>query len=282
MASEEYLSALEDEIGEFVEIKEWYPGVYYISASQDKQFFEEYYAVMDDSPMAEKVRNYGEKRDGLRLFEQADDSSGWRVVQYEISKYRITEVGEPTPEWLFRDMTLHAMELHPEYFGVFPVPFHTPHGYTLRYRTLDNGVYWLETSECKELLAVCFPIWNAELSPVAAVCGKKLEPSWTAGIEKPTEYRFFSQELSCVPLYELMETRRKWEGTVIDRSALMNAIWKYAPVYAMHLNGQHPPGLNTACINFLEESGCEVMPQSNGKDVFGMFPDAGMDYLLLK
>ena len=42
MDSEEYLSALEAEIGEFVEIKEWYPGVYYINTSQDTQFFEEY------------------------------------------------------------------------------------------------------------------------------------------------------------------------------------------------------------------------------------------------
>ena len=100
--------------------------------------------------MAEKVQAYGKKMDGLRLFAYPDNSSGWRIVEYEVSKYDLTVKGIPVPEYMFRDMSLHAMELHPEFFGTFPVPFHTPSGYTLRYRTLDNGIYWLETSEGTE------------------------------------------------------------------------------------------------------------------------------------
>ena len=137
--------------------------------------------------MAEKVQAYGKKMDGLRLFAYPDNSSGWRIVEYEVSKYDLTVKGIPVPEYMFRDMSLHAMELHPEYFGTFPVPFHTPCGYTLRYRTLDNGIYWPETSEGTEWLAVCFPIWNAELSTAAIMCGEVLECDKAAG----TKFRAF-------------------------------------------------------------------------------------------
>ena len=159
--------------------------------------------------------------------------------------------------------------------SAFPVPFHTPCGYTLRHRTLDNGIYWLETSECRELLAVCFPIWNAELSAAAAMCGKILEWDRAAGVETATPYRFFPQNISCVPLYELMETRGKWDGTVINRPALMNAIWENAPVYAMSLNGQTPPGRSPKLSG-------EILPRSDGKRVIAMFPQEGTDFLLLQ
>ena len=46
-------------------------------------------------------------------------------------------------------------------------------------------------------------------------------------------YLFFAKEFSCVPVYELMETRKEWDGTVIHRPALMNALWEYAPKYSI-------------------------------------------------
>lgn len=275
MELENYLPALEEEIGEIMTAKEYNPGVYHIDAAREGSPLQEYFAVLDGAPMAAKVRRYGKQMDGLRLFDHSDDSSGWRIVQYEISKYNIAVKKKRIPEEMFRDMSLHAMELHPEYFGAFPVPFHTPCGYTLRHRTLDNGIYWLETSECRELLAVCFPIWNAELSAAAAMCGKILEWDRTASVETATPYRFFPQNISCVPLYELMETRGKWDGTVINRPALMNAIWENAPVYAMSLNGQTPPGRSPKLSG-------EILPRSDGKRVIAMFPQEGTDFLLLQ
>ena len=276
MEIDKYLPALEEEVGEIKSVKEYSPGVYHIDAIREEQFLLEYFAVLDTAPMAEKVRPYGKELDGLRLYDLEDDACGWRVVQYEISKYSISVKEKPVPEELFRDMTLHAMEVHPEYFGTFPVPFHTPHGFTLRYRTLANGIYWLETSECEELLAVCFPIWNAELSPAAAVCGKVMACDEN---ENATPYRFFPKRFSSVPIYELMETRKEWEGTVISLPALMNAIWENIPTYAMRLNGQPKP---ITSIEILEEMGLEMMPQTDGRRIIGMFPDAGTDFLLLK
>lgn len=40
--------------------------------------------------------------------------------------------------------------------------FQTPWGYTLRYRPLDAGIYWVETDQCVEVLVVRHPIWGTE------------------------------------------------------------------------------------------------------------------------
>lgn len=277
-----YLPELEEEAGTIFETENWDLGIHYLCASEAGPPWEEYLVVLDNSPIAAKVQNYGKKMDGLRLFAMADDSSGWRIVQYESSKYGITSKGKSTPEWFFRDMTLHAMELHPDYFGTFPVPFHTPCGYTLLHRTLANGIYWLETSMCQELLAVSFPIWNAELSPVAVSACKLMPQDIEAGVKESTCYLFFPKDASCIPIYELMETRRAWEGTVIDRPALMNAIWEFMPQYAMHLNGQEDAACTAIDAGFLESTRIDPFPEPHRDRMVYMYPDAGTDFLLLK
>ena len=264
---------LEEKIGEILYTDRVMPGTYYIETDQSKRFSHEYYAVLETAPIAAKVQKYGEKMGRLRLFAWDDPHSGCKIVKYEINKYRIAADGEYLSEALFRDMSLHAMELHPEYFGTFPVPFHTNHGYTLLHRTLSNGIYWLETSECKELLAVCSTIWRAELSYAAKAFGKFMEYDHELDA---TGYLFFSKEASCIPIYELMETRKEWDGTVIKRPALMNAIWAFQPEYALHLNGRKG---NTKIPG---ENGMEAMPEPNKKAVAGIFPGAGTDFLLLK
>ncbi len=111
----------------------------------------------------------------------------------------------------------------PEYFGTFPVPYHTPDGYILRYQTLANGIYWLETSTYKELLAVCFPVWSAELSPASAALGMVTKQDAVIDIKEAMGCVFFTEESSCVPIYELMMTRQEWDGTIIHRfTALFN------------------------------------------------------------
>ncbi len=55
------------------------------------------------------------------------------------------------------------------------LPIYTPNGFTVRYQTLENGIYWIETDECKEILAVCYPIWYAELPGTAQKLGKITE-----------------------------------------------------------------------------------------------------------
>lgn len=279
MELEKYLPALEEEIGKILSVSEEIPGVYVIEADKGgRRFAWEYYVVFDAAPIARKVRNYGKKIDGLRLYAQDDVTGGWHIVQYETNKYKIAVKKEPIPEWMFRDTSLFAMEFYPEYFGNFPVPFHTPRGCTLRHWELDNGIYWLETSMCEEFLAVCHPIWSVELSDAAVMCGEVMQCD--KDMEGGTPYRFFPKELSCVPIYELLQTRDKWGGTVIDRPALMNAIWEYIPAYAMRLNGQS--GGTYTFLGRLDRGGLPVMPGHDGRNVIGMFPETGTDFLLLE
>ena len=256
MKLEDYTPGLEAEIGMIVNTDLCCPGVYHIKVERKgRPLLREYYVVQDDAPFAAQVQDYGQKLDGLRLYEADKPGSGWEVVQYEVCKYQAA-VGRPLPEWIFRDMSLRAMGAYPEYFGTFPVPFLTPDGYTLRCRTLANGIYWLETSTYRELLAVCFPVWDAELSAASTMLSMAAKWDAAFGIHRNMDYIFFKKELSCIPIYELMETRQDWDGTVIHVPALMNALWEFAPEYAMHRNG--------------------------GRRVIGMYPDAGTDFLLLK
>lgn len=278
----DYLFDLEEEIGTIISAEELCPGVYRINADPEGDCMQEYFIVLDTAPMFDKVQNYGKKLAGLHLYATEDDSSGWRVVQYEATKYGITTQGRSAPEWVFRNMSLHAAKFHPEYFGAFPVPFHTPCGYTLRYRTLANGIYWLETSMCKELLAVCHPIWDAELSFSAKMLCEAPVRLIAAIREKSTDYLFFSKEVSCIPIYELMETREEWDGTVIHSPALMNAIWECMPKYALHVNGEKDPEFEAEVAALMVESGLKALPGPDGKHIIGMYPEAGTDFLLLK
>lgn len=79
-----------------------------------------------------------------------------------------------------------------------------------------------------------------------------------------------------------MAARPEWDGTIIDRPALMNALWEYAPKYAMHLNSGTVQVLEDKLARFLGKAGQEATPQPDGKHVIGMFPDAGTDFLLLE
>jgi len=271
---------LEEEIGTITSAEELCPDVFRVTANPGGYFTREYFIVLDTAPVSCKVRGYGKKIDGLRLYAVDDDSSGWRVVQYEINKYRISVQGQSMPEWMFRDLALHAMEVHPEYFGTFPVPYHTPHGYTLRHCVLSNGIYWLETSMCKELLAVCHPIWDAELSSAARMLCETPVRLISSMQERATDYIFFSKEVSCIPIYELMAARKEWDGTVINRPALMNAVWECLPEYALYVNGEPDPVFEAEVLALMPDPGLKAMPKPNGERMIYMYPDAGTDFLM--
>ena len=72
-----------------------------------------------------------------------------------------------------------------------------------------------------------------------------MEEDQKKGLEQTLGYLFFPQSVCCIPLFELMALR-KWD-TVIDKAALMNAVWKDFPEYA-------------AAYNAAEQSGRHDMP----------------------
>ena len=56
MKIDDYLPALEEEIGPAANIEEWAPGVFFIEVDQGGTFMKEYFVVLDEAPMAAKVR----------------------------------------------------------------------------------------------------------------------------------------------------------------------------------------------------------------------------------
>ena len=166
----------------------------------------------------------------------------------------------------------------PSYFGTFPVPPYTPWGWTFRYKALDNGVYWLETSQCKTALAVCHPVWSTEFSEVVAQAGQKLARSNAGDVE--LDYLFFEKEASCTAIFELLKVRPEWlETGLIRRPELMNAIWKYAPIYAAAYNAEEQAGLHDGLGILLQMLGEDSEPQGSPEHMISLAPDAGTDFI---
>ena len=276
------LSNLENELGEILITGEKAPGIYYLTVQQDgASFAEEYYAVADTSIISRQVKAYGKRISDWWLFSMQDDASGWRIIDYELGKYRVKN--HLPQEQTLHDIALDAAEYHPEYFGAYPVPLHTPRGYTTRHWTLANGIYWLETDQYEEVLAVCYPLWTAELSTAVERLGEQTEHDKAQGIHKTLGYIFFPAQISCIPIYELMQTRMEvWSGTMIDKPALMNAIWRDAPEYAVMMNRQEQTGMNDLPAMLLRDFDIAAGPRILPDRMIAISADTGAEYLLFK
>lgn len=274
-------SPLENKIGLIQEEDELCPGVYHLVAKNDDELLSrDYYAVMEKSIIPLEARSYGKKISGLWLFPMTGDSEEYKIIQYEVAKYR-TQNNLPVDEPL-RSTAFFAAQSFPEYFGTFPVPLHTPRGCTVRHLILNNGIYWLETDQCEEVLAVCYPVWSTELSDLTVRLGEHAEYDKAHDIEETLDYIFFPAKVSCIPLRELLRVRPAWAGTLIDKAALMNAIWSAAPEYVYLMNWQEQSGKNDLFSSLLAEAGVAVEPNITMDNMIPLFPDAGKNFLLLK
>ena len=269
------LRQLEAELGEIVESEIICPGVCYISAGGT-----EYYAVMENAQaISQSAWLYGQQAlPELRLYPMDKPQSGWMVVRYEICKY-LSKNGLPLPDGdTLHSAAVFGMECNPEYFGTFPVPALTPQGCTLRYRRMGNGIYWIETEQCTEVLAVCFPVWDGELSEAAQKIAMQLDCDKQHGIENTLGYLFFSEDMSCIPIFELLKIHREWEASgLIDKAALMNAIWENAPAYALAYNGMEQAGMNDVVSAVMGEFGIET--ERRTEHMLQITPTAGTAFL---
>lgn len=271
----------EYEIGQIHQVDELCPGVYLLSAKSDEELLiRDYYIVTDKSVVPKSAKSYGRKLSSLWIFPLDNDAGGHWIIRFEVARYR-TMHHLPLDEPL-RTTAIFAAQMHPEYFGTFPAPVHTPRGCTIRYWTLDNGIYWIETELCERILAVCYPIWSTELSELVERLGEMTEYDRTHDIEETLGYIFFPTQLSCIPIYELMRVRSEWAGTLIDKHALMNAIWRVLPEYALLMNRQEQTGQNDFISALLRELGVEVEPNISMDHMITIFPDAGEDFLLFE
>ena len=96
------LPDLESELGPIIEKEQICPGVYLLTARYDEEpLARDYYAVTDEAILPHKAKSYGRKLSGLRLFSLTDGSEEYKIIKYEIAKYR-------TKNHLPLDEPLHA------------------------------------------------------------------------------------------------------------------------------------------------------------------------------
>lgn len=277
---------IEEDLGEILLAEQPYPDVYYVVAKEEETSLlpKEYYVVLKDTQtISQAVKKYGKGIPGypeLLLYPLSEDKSGWRLVDYEGLRYLTQNRLQMPEQKSLHDTAVYSMEYHPEYFGTYPVPAVTPAGYMLRYKTLDNGIYWLETDLCKQFLSVCYPIWSSELSETALSLGQQAEYDQTHGIDKTLGCLFFSEHDSCIPLFELLQLRRAWENLgCINGPALMNAVWKDFPEYAATHNLREQSGANDFLGRMLKELGADVDLNGSAKYMIAMSPQTDTDFI---
>lgn len=281
---EELLSALRHELGEVIEWDELCPDVFYIGVQLDPDCpyqCGEYCLALPDAPISQEARALGKAADGVPgLLYPVDPpvEGGWTAILYEVCKIRSRHDLPPLEGWSLADAAMEGMELCSAYFGPFPVPPRTPWGWTLRHRALDNGIYWMETDQCVEVLAVCHPIWSSEFSDGVTQTGKKLTKE--SADSEDLNYLFFNRETSCAAVFELLKARPQWlDRGMVRRAELMNAVWQYQPMYAAAYNAQEQKGLHDGLGILLQMLGEDSEPQGSVEHMVSLDSRAGTDFI---
>ena len=279
---------LSDVFDEIKVLEEKAPGVYFIGAhdGSDRLMCDEYYVVDHSScAITEEAKKYGKDIQGhpsLLLFPFAEEKSGYKIIEYEIARYTLS-----TGQTLDAGADLHSlafynMEYHPEYFGAYPAPIVTPLGFNTRYQVIDNGIFFIETDLCRKLLAVCYPVWECELSDYSKQRGLQTDFDMEHGINNTLGYLFFEEEMHCLVVFELLLLRESWiESGIIKRPALMNAIWKYHPDYAASHNLDEQKGLHDCLGLLLNAFGENIELAGSVENMISITPEAGYDFLNL-
>ena len=283
--NEELLSILNYELGEVADWEELCPGVYSLGMrlNPDSAYAcGEFYLVLEEAPISQEARALGRPLPGTTaLLYPIDppDEAAWTAIMYELCRNGLCHGIHTIEGWSLADAAMEGMELCPTYFGSFPVPPRTPWGWTLRHRPLDNGIYWMETDQGKMVLAVCYHIWSTEFSDGVIQAGRKLSCDKTCSHEEPC-YLFFDKEISCTAIFELLKIRSEWLSTGLIRKAeLMNAIWKYAPGYAVAYNAEEQAGLHDGLGHLLQMLGEAREPQGLPEHMIALGSEAGTDFI---
>lgn len=282
---EELLSLLKYELDVVEDWEETCPGVYHLTVAPhpDSEYScRECYLVLPDAPISREARTLGRPLDrspGLLYPIDPPKEGAWTAIVYELRKHEIAHGVPVTSGWTLADAAMEGMELCPSYFGAFPVPPRTPWGWTFRHRALDNGIYWIETSQCKAVLAVCQPIWSSELSEGVTQAGRTLG---CVRVRDDQEfcYLFFEGKAICVAVFELLKVRPQWLDTgLIRASELMNAIWNCQPAYAAAYNAQEQAGLHDGLGILLKMLGADSEPEGSSEHMISLTPEAGTDFI---
>ena len=270
----------------FVEVEA--PGVYSIIARMhpDRLLTDEFYVVDRSSTIiSDAAKKYGGAMSEIPqflLFPYDKKDGGFPIIAYELARYRVTNGEKLEHMGNLHNMAFYGMEQYPRYFGYYPAPTMTPKGYMTRYQTIDNGIFLLETDQGNRLMAVCYPIWESDLSDALTSAGLQTDYDIAHNISETLGYLFFEEPYFCLVIFELVYLREEWvKSGMVDLAALMNAIWRDQPGYAAAHNLSEQSGLHDALGVLLNILGTEVELSSSTDRMIAITPNAGCDYLHL-
>lgn len=280
---EDFPFDIEYDVGEIILSMKEAPGVYYISSrKENQQSSSQYYIIDKATPIISlSAKKYGKTlkgHNGLLLYNIEDVAAGQKIVEYEIARYKLKNNDPEVTQEALSDIASTGMETNPEFFGHFPVPAQTPLGKMIRYKTLSNGIFWIETVRLKTILAVC-DVFEDQLYEQTAQNALRLEDEeLVCGFS----YLFYPYEISCIPLFELLPSHQEWIHTqVINKPALMNAIWEYTPEYATAYNTNEVMGLHDGIGNLLQSLGHSLTLNSSMEHTILVTPGAGTNFCAL-
>lgn len=260
------------------------PGIYYLHMYPTEKYSVglSLYVVMDDAPVSVEARAYGQKaplHPELLFYPEEGENYSYKIVEYEIIKFYIRhDIPIDTSENL-HSRSIHGMEICPDYFGALPAPFVTPWGYMTRYKTIIPGIFWIETDQCKTALAMSY-LFCDDISDEVLNMAELTPFDQERGIKETQGYYFFQENIMCIVIFELMLFNCGISWEMIDKKALMNAIWETCPEYAISYNHREQEGLND---NFGMVLKMTVDPdyelQGSVEHMITITPGAGVTYL---
>ena len=261
-----------DDIGRITMIEQVIPGVYYVSVlDKDTSLPREYYiAEKSCSVLSDEAKSYGQALEHHTeyLCYPADNLQGSRMVlEYEVNRF----------------LAINGLPLmNGERLLSIPVPLDTPRGTTLRYIALTNGVFIIETDRLERVLAVCFPIWICEISDYTRRQAEQNKFDAENGIENTEGYLFFPEQSACLALFELWNFNKQIsQSGRINAPAMMNAIWKYHPMYAATHNVKEQVGMNDSFGMLMVSLGFNVELKGGTENIIPFSEEVGTDYMFL-
>ena len=276
---------IEDELGNPIAAEELCPGVYYVSVSNpDQPFGDEFYIIEKSNPhISKQVKRLGcelTNHPDLLFYRVGVQRSGHDLIWFEAQKYRQQNKLPVLGGESLHLLAVYGMEDYPEYFGAFPVPIVTPRGMTIRYRTLVNGVFAIETERCEKLVAVSYPLWYDGFSDYVMQYAEETDHDREAGIDQTLGSLFFPENSACLSLFELLDklkTANAWE--YVDPAAMMKAIWERFPRYAIQHNLREKAGMNDILGQVAKSIGNANSLNSSPENLLYLIENAGTDYL---
>lgn len=285
--SEDFYYDLTDDLGEVIRAEQESPGVYYalVDPYAEARDHEYYLIERNSSVISNEAKSYGltlKHNPELLAVPLNKEHGGGSIIRYEIYKYRIQHRQSlPNGESLLTT-GIYGMEDYPDYFGKFPAPLITPHGFTVRYKELKNGIFAIETELCEKMIAVCYPLWYDGFSAYTMQFAERTELDRVKGIDNTLGYLFFAEKDACLAIFELLEGNPDiLKSELIDICGLHNAIWQQHPEYAIRNNQMEQTGQHDVLGTLLYESSGDNELNVSLNRLIGMTIDADFEWLKL-